>query len=205
VLKGSYDGKKWAVVDKRSDEVFTWRSYTRAFKIDKPGRYAHYRLEVTAGTGASVSLAEVELLAEPRQACTTTVSGRRGPLTVASGVACVDGGTIAGSVVVRPGASLYVTGGTITGSVTSFGAAAVVLTDSTVGGAAGLVATTGEVSLENTKVGGPVFLAGNLGAAALVAGNTVSGPIGCAGNRHAPVNHGLTNQARTAVGQCRGL
>jgi len=61
VLTGSNDGTKWTVVDKRSAEIFQWRLQTRAFKIDKPTTYAHYRLEFTGP--ASASLAELELLA----------------------------------------------------------------------------------------------------------------------------------------------
>jgi hypothetical protein len=66
VLKGSHDGSTWSVLDRRSNEAFQWRLQTRPFKIDKPGRYAHYRLEVTASTGSTVTLAEVELLGKPK-------------------------------------------------------------------------------------------------------------------------------------------
>jgi predicted alpha-1,2-mannosidase len=62
VLKGSNDGVKWKVLDRRRAETFQWRLQTRAFKVDDPGKYAHYRLEFT---GAGASLAEIELLAKP--------------------------------------------------------------------------------------------------------------------------------------------
>ena len=56
-LKGSNnDGRSWKVLDTRSGETFKWRKQTRAFKIDRPGRYERYRLE------ASGTLAEIELL-----------------------------------------------------------------------------------------------------------------------------------------------
>lgn len=68
VLKGSHDGSAWSVLDRRTNETFPWRLQTRPFKIEKPGRYAHYRLEVTASTGATTTLAEVELLGKPKAA-----------------------------------------------------------------------------------------------------------------------------------------
>jgi predicted alpha-1,2-mannosidase len=66
ILKGSNDGQSWTVLDQRSAETFSWRLYTRAFKVARPGRYGYYRIEVT-GNGAQLSttLAEVELLAVP--------------------------------------------------------------------------------------------------------------------------------------------
>jgi predicted alpha-1,2-mannosidase len=64
MLKGSTDGLHWTVVDVRHDEAFQWRRQTRQFRVDNPGRYAYYSLEVVAGSGAATtSLAELELLA----------------------------------------------------------------------------------------------------------------------------------------------
>src|SRR5262249_19530798 len=51
VLKGSYDGRRWTVIDERSNEKFRWRLQTREFKVAKPGQYTYYSLEVTANTG----------------------------------------------------------------------------------------------------------------------------------------------------------
>ncbi|MDY0393497.1 GH92 family glycosyl hydrolase [Virgibacillus halophilus] len=63
VLKGSDDGKKWSVLDKRTDETFKWRNYTRPFHIENPDKYAYYKLEITDNGGSSAtSLAEMELL-----------------------------------------------------------------------------------------------------------------------------------------------
>jgi predicted alpha-1,2-mannosidase len=61
VLRGSRDGKKWTVLDQRSDETFTWRQQTRPFKVAKPGKYTYYRLEFVG----DARVAEVELLAKP--------------------------------------------------------------------------------------------------------------------------------------------
>ena len=56
-LKGSDNGgRSWKVLDTRSRERFDWRKQTRAFKVDRPGRYERYRLEVSG------TLAEIELL-----------------------------------------------------------------------------------------------------------------------------------------------
>ncbi|MER7441367.1 GH92 family glycosyl hydrolase [Micromonospora avicenniae] len=63
-LQGSNDGITWTTVDSRKGEVFRWRNQTRPFKIDKPGRFAQFRLVVTKSVGAAqTNLAEVELLA----------------------------------------------------------------------------------------------------------------------------------------------
>lgn len=62
-LSGSTDGRTWRVLDERADEAFSWRLQTRPFAVDRPGTYAHYRLEFTSG--GPVTLAEVELLGSP--------------------------------------------------------------------------------------------------------------------------------------------
>ena len=63
-LEGSRDGKTWAELDARQEEVFPWRRYTRAFAVSHPGRYSYYRLTITGNNGEnSTNLAEIELLA----------------------------------------------------------------------------------------------------------------------------------------------
>ncbi|GAB2594536.1 GH92 family glycosyl hydrolase [Streptomyces capparidis] len=59
VLKGSRDGERWQVLDRRAGESFDWDRQTRVFAIDAPGSYTHYRLEPSGG---GATLAEVELL-----------------------------------------------------------------------------------------------------------------------------------------------
>ena len=62
-LEGSNDGKSWTELDKRTNESFKWRLYTRAFEIKKPADYSYYRLEITENDGSTTTtLAEVELL-----------------------------------------------------------------------------------------------------------------------------------------------
>ncbi|WP_030212736.1 GH92 family glycosyl hydrolase [Streptomyces sp. NRRL WC-3626] len=58
VLQGSADGTTWTDLDTRADESFRWDRQTRAFTVDKPKAYGHYRLVLTG----EATLAEVELL-----------------------------------------------------------------------------------------------------------------------------------------------
>lgn len=58
VLKGSNDGRSWKVLDERDGETFTWRSQTRPFRVDRPGSYSRYRIELADAP----RLAEIELL-----------------------------------------------------------------------------------------------------------------------------------------------
>ncbi|KAA2259412.1 glycoside hydrolase family 92 protein [Solihabitans fulvus] len=208
-LKGSYDGKTWSVIDQRSGEVFASRQQTRAFKVDKPGRYAYYRLEVTANTGeATTSLAELELLAKPNPSCTSTITGQHnGPLRVSSGVVCLDNATVNGPIVVDAGASLYAVGGSVHGPVSATGAGTVVLLGTKVDGPVTVTGATGEVSIENARISGPVSLVNNaVPAASIVAASAIDGPLACTGNAQQPVNNGLPNTVRgPATGQCQGL
>ncbi|WP_249316844.1 GH92 family glycosyl hydrolase [Bacillus sp. FJAT-50079] len=62
-LQGSNDGENWTELDRRKNESFKWRLFTRAFEIKEPAEYLYYRLEVTENEGGnSTALAEVELL-----------------------------------------------------------------------------------------------------------------------------------------------
>ncbi|MEU9350904.1 GH92 family glycosyl hydrolase [Streptomyces griseoloalbus] len=58
VLQGSADGQTWKDLDTRSGESFRWDRQTRAFSVDEPGAYGHYRLVLTG----EAALTEVELL-----------------------------------------------------------------------------------------------------------------------------------------------
>ncbi|MCJ7842787.1 GH92 family glycosyl hydrolase [Lederbergia sp. NSJ-179] len=63
VLIGSKDGESWTILDKRNNEQFKWRQYTKPFTIQNPGNYSFYRLIIQENGGAtSTSLAELELL-----------------------------------------------------------------------------------------------------------------------------------------------
>ncbi|WP_181383846.1 GH92 family glycosyl hydrolase [Streptomyces sp. NWU339] len=58
VLQGSSDGRTWKDLDERADESFRWDRQTRAFSVDRPKAYGHYRLVLTDES----ALTEVELL-----------------------------------------------------------------------------------------------------------------------------------------------
>ena len=63
-LSGSADGTSWTVLDERTRQTFRWRRQTRPFRVASPGRYTHYRLDITENTGApTMTLAQLELLA----------------------------------------------------------------------------------------------------------------------------------------------
>ncbi|MDX3192453.1 GH92 family glycosyl hydrolase [Streptomyces sp. MN03-5084-2B] len=203
VLKGSYDGKTWAVADRQENQAFSWRQQTRAFKVADPAHYAYYRLEVTAtSTGAPAQLAEFELLGKPDAACTRTVTGvQSGPLSITSGTVCLQDATISGPVTVSGGASLIVRGGQVKGPLAATGAAQVVLNRTKVGGPVAITGATGQVSIELTDIGGPVALTGNHGP--VLTSSTVGGPLACAVNTPAPTDHDLPNVVRGPVaGQC---
>jgi hypothetical protein len=201
-LEGSYDGKTWAVADRQADQSFKWRQQTRAFEVKNPAHYAYYRLAVTASDGGPATLSEVELLGRPDALCTKTLTGpQNGPLTVSSGVTCLNGATVAGPVTVARGTSLIVRGGQLSGPLAATGAAQVVLNRTKVSGPVSITGSTGAVSIERTDVAGPVTLTGN--QAAVLAGNTVGGPLACTGNSPAPTDYQLGNSVRgPSAGQC---
>lgn len=136
--------------------------------------------------------------------CTETVSGRRsGPLTVSSGITCLDGATVSGPVTVRPGAGLFATGSRISGPVGVSRAGQVRLVGTTISGPVTITGSD-EVALDGLTISGPVRLDDN--RAPLVAGNRISGPLSCRGNSPAPVNMDRPNTVSgPATGQCSGL
>lgn len=165
---------------------------------------------------------------QPGPQCTTTITGRHsGPLTVSTGLTCLDNATLIGSVTVRPGASLVATGGFISGPVSATrpelftlsgtavvgpvsvtgASGAVLIEDSPISGPVSLSGNTGGARLDTATVTGPVSLTGNIGdQPVVVAGNTISGPLSCSGNNPAPVDEDRRNTVRgPASGQCARL
>ena len=60
-LSGSNDGATWTVIERRSGEVFASRYLLRDFVLPQTSAaYQHYRLEMTAKSGAITQLAELE-------------------------------------------------------------------------------------------------------------------------------------------------
>ncbi|WP_370941733.1 GH92 family glycosyl hydrolase [Amycolatopsis sp. cg5] len=200
-LKGSYDGTNWAVADERTDQSFQWRQQTRAFKVTNPAHFKYYRLEVTATSGGTMSLAEFELLGKPDAVCSKTITGtHNGPLTV-TGTVCLDNATVTGPVTVAPGATLIATGGSVGGPLTAANAQQVVLTGTKIGGPLSITGTKGTVSVEQADIAGPVALTGNHGP--VLTASSVGGPLACAANSPAPSDYALTNTVRgPSAGQC---
>lgn len=63
ILIGSKDGEDWQVLDRRENERFQWRKFTKPFTIENRGAYSFYRLEVKENGGAtSTSMTQIELL-----------------------------------------------------------------------------------------------------------------------------------------------
>ncbi|RKR88671.1 5'-nucleotidase [Micromonospora pisi] len=167
-------------------------------------------------------------IGQPGPQCTTTITGRYSkPLTVTSGLTCLEQATISGPVTVAPGASLISTGSTISGPVTATRPVLFTLTGTTVSGPVTVTGATGAVLVESGRisgpvsatnntggvrldtltVAGPVSLTGNSGSQpVLVAANTVNGPLSCSGNTPAPGNDNRPNTVRgPASGQCARL
>ncbi|MFC6020765.1 family 20 glycosylhydrolase [Plantactinospora solaniradicis] len=172
-------------------------------------RYARdgvYRATVTATRpGGGSSSTEFTVVVDT---CTATVSGtHRGPLVVGTGVTCLAGATVTGPVTVRPGASLIASGASVRGPVTASGAVTVELLGGSVDGPVTVAGTSGQLVVEEVRVGGPLVVTGTAtDPAPLIAGNSVHGPLVCSGNTPAPVNDGVANTVRGPVtGQCRGL
>ncbi len=63
LLLGSNDGENWQVLDKKEHVQFKWRRYTKAFTIENPGAFSHYRIEIMENSGSKItSLSQIELL-----------------------------------------------------------------------------------------------------------------------------------------------
>jgi hypothetical protein len=144
--------------------------------------------------------------------CTTVVTGHHtGPLTVSTGVTCLDGATLTGPVRVSAGAALVAHGATITGPVTAGGPARMVLCGTrvtgpvTVAGAGAVTVGDPDGDCDPNTITGPVRITGTAGPAVL-AGNRVVGPLACAGNDPAPVDNGHPNTVTgPRTGQCTDL
>ncbi|WP_439680550.1 hypothetical protein [Embleya sp. MST-111070] len=165
--------------------------------------------EPTAATAVQTGVPAIDLdraAAGDFGACTTTVRGVRSkPLTITSGITCLDGATVQGPVRIGPGAGLIATKSTVTGPVSARGATALVLADTTVGGPVTGTDAIGVTALLWSRIGGPAHLAANKGPTYILA-NTVGGPLNCTGNTPEPTNAGMPNTAKgPKSGQCTSL
>jgi predicted extracellular nuclease len=140
--------------------------------------------------------------------CTTTISGwHNGPLTVSSGLTCLDRAVVSGPVTVAAGAGLVAVGAQLSGSVSADRAAQLQLMDSAIRGPVTVSGGTEWVSITGSTVSGPVRLdANSLLSAPVLAANRISGPLSCVGNTPPPTNAGQPNSVTgPKTGQCTGL
>jgi uncharacterized repeat protein (TIGR01451 family) len=144
--------------------------------------------------------------------CTSVITGRHtGPLTVSTGVTCLEGATVTGPVNVQAGAALLSEGSRITGPVNATDALEIALCDTTVTGPVNLKGSSKvtlgdpEIDCEPNRVVGPVNVNQTDGPS-VIAGNRIIGPLACKNNAPPPVNNGAPNDVTgPKSGQCKDL
>jgi hypothetical protein len=175
----------------------------------EPGWGSHrveYRAIDAAGNIGPAKAFNVTVMPSPR--CTTTVTGvRSDDLVVDSGVTCLEGAVVRGSVTVAAGATLVTTGSKIAGALIATDASVVELVSTSVDGDVSIRGVTGRVTLFGVTAARDVTITDSkTPAAPLVIGGAVKGSLNCTGNVTAPSNGGTrTVAARGATGQCAGL
>ena len=152
--------------------------------------------------------------------CTTVLPAfTNRSVTVRSGVTCLNGGFVNGSVTVRPGASLVVSkGGRINGGLTARDAAVVHVFGAWVNGNSVIAGTTDDVALAGTEWNGSLTLTGNESVTVTipsgetrtygvgVVGNYVNGKLTCTANHSGATNFGAPNRVNgQKSGQCAAL
>lgn len=172
-------------------------------KLPRGRHTVEYRTIDAAGNYGEPGEFTVTTIAPP-PACTRTITGEhRGPLTITSGVTCLDGARVTGPVVVGQGASLVATGGRITGTLSASRAEAVHLLRTRLDGALS-ADRTARLQIVSAELRGAVRLTGN--DAPILSGSTIHGALACSGNTPAPADLGVPNTLRGAGGgQCAAL
>jgi hypothetical protein len=145
--------------------------------------------------------------------CTTTLRGAQRAVVVTSGVSCLDGATVNGAVVVRPGASLVASDTVINGTLRATGSHSVQLFGTAVKGASSLSGTTSDITIAGSRFNGALTLAGNTQVSAnerysrlageygpLLVGSTVNGALSCTGNSAEVKDLGAPNRINGAHG-----
>jgi len=121
----------------------------------KPGWGTHrveYRARDAAGNIGVTRAFHVTIAPTPQ--CTTTLTGTVArPVSVTSGVTCLDGATVNGAVTVSAGASLVAMKSRINGSLTATNADVVELVGTTVTGNAAVTGTTGRITTFDSTCG----------------------------------------------------
>jgi hypothetical protein len=166
---------------------------------------AQHQAKITWAPSFAVARARFDQLV---RTCTSTVSGPHRGTLVASGVTCLNGADVRGSVVVGRGASLLSIDSNVSGALVATKAAAVHLYDTTVDDLVSITGTTGSTAVVDSTVDGPVLLAHNAtpGVEPIIADSSVRGLLLCVGNSPSPINLGAANDVRgLALGECAAL
>ena len=173
-----------------------------------------------AGNIGRPDMFKATVLPGPSPEPTRVVTGRHdGTLVVDGGVTRIDGATVSGGVVVKPGASLVVSkGSTIDGGLQADGAAVVHVFGAVVSGDSRITGATDDVIVAGSKFEGALTVSGNQArvveflsgkrhqyGVALV-GNTVAGDLICLDNIPGVTDFGAPNKVKGAKrGQAEGL
>jgi hypothetical protein len=145
--------------------------------------------------------------------CTSTLTGAQRAVTVRSGVTCLDGATVNGAVVVRPGASLVASDTVINGTLQATGADSVQLFGTRVEGGTSLSDTTSDITIAGSRFDGALSLTGNAQVSdnerysrlageygPMPVGSAVNGALSCTGNSAEVKDFGAPNRINGAHG-----
>jgi hypothetical protein len=204
-IYGSEIARGFDVFGMLPSEHLTAAEVAAAGEVRMPRFNAQHQTKLTWAPSFAVARARFDQLV---RTCTSTITGlRNAPLTV-SGVTCLDGATVNGPVVVRPGASLLMIDSSISGSVAANSAKAVHLYHSTIRGPVSVNGTTGSAAVVDSTVHGSVVLSNGStpGVESIIADSTVNGPLVCTGNSPEVINLGAPNTVQgLSLGQCANL
>ena len=157
------------------------------------------KVAVTAEDGTVLEY-RVQFSIAAHGACTRTITGTVSSVVVWSGVTCLDGATVKGSVSVF-GGSLIAEDSLIKGSYMSLFGGQQQLVGTEIRGGLSITTATGPVLVDDAKVKRTALFLGN--HAVTVSGSEFGGSLVCLLNSPAPTNAGdLNSVAGPRVGQC---
>ncbi len=178
---------------------------------DVPPGYGRHQIEYRAidasGNIGTPNRLAVTLL-RPAPTCTKTLTGTLNrPLTLTSGVTCLNAATVNGPTTIKTGASLIATDSKLSGPLTATNAADVQLLRSTINGPVKLTTTTHSAVLVGTTISGPTTITNaHTTDPVVLAGNTISGPLTCTRNTAVPTDLQAKNHVTgPKSGQCATL
>ncbi|MFG1606820.1 M64 family metallopeptidase [Actinoplanes sp. NPDC049265] len=172
-----------------------------------------------AGNIGPVGAYQATVLPGSSPACTSTLTGHQATVVATTGVTCLTGATVRGTVTVKPGAALVVRDSRITGALNTNGAQAVQIFGSTLVGATRLTGTTRDVTIAGSTFKGALTLKDNTQATAserytrlagaygpILAGSRVKGTLTCTGNSAPVSGFGAPTEVTGArLGDCATL